>query len=407
VTETLETVVAPRPDRRKGSHEPIRMLHVITRLIRGGADENTLATVTGLDPRRYLVDLVVGADSELELLRGLDGIGVHVVPQLKREPDPLQDVAALFVLARLIRRNRYQVVHTHTAKGGFLGRIASAMAGTPIIIHTLHGVTFHEHLSPLRRAFYVLLERIAARFTHQFVAVGEDVMNLYLRAGVGRPSVYETIYSGMPLDDYFEAGRMSPLERGVLRARLGLKSHQQAVAMVARLEARKGHVYLFEAVRRLRPLHPHLRVLLVGDGALRPSLEAQCRVSGIADIVRFLGHRHDVARVLAASDISVLTSLWEGLPRVLVQAAATGKPILTFDVEGAWEVVRDGRNGFIVPSRDVDAFTQRLDELLSDRGRALALGEAGRDHVGSQWSVETMLDRLDRLYQRLASRSAA
>ena len=396
-----------RLERRTGAQPPIRMLHVITRMIRGGADENTLATVTGLDPRRYAVDLVVGAGSETDLVERLDGVGVYVMPQLVRDPDPLSDLRALFALARLIRRNRYQVVHTHTAKGGFLGRIASALAGTPIIIHTVHGVTFHEHLSPPARLFYVALERIAARFTHQFVAVGEDVRDIYVRSGIGDASAYETIYSGMPLDEYFEAGRMPATERETLRAGLGLEPGHQAVAMVARLEARKGHTYLFDAVRRVRERHPEMRVLLVGDGALRPELEAQCKSLGIDDVVRFLGHRTDVPQVLAASDISVLTSLWEGLPRVLVQAAATGKPILTFDVEGAWEVVRDGRNGFIVQSRDVDAFSRRLEELLSDRERARRLGAAGRDQIGDQWTIETMLDRLDRLYQRLASRSAA
>jgi len=382
------------------------MLHVITRMIRGGADENTLATVAGLDKRRYTVDLVVGAGSELDLLDGVRDIGVYVMPELVRDPSPVKDLVALFKLARLIRRQRYQVVHTHTAKGGFLGRIASAIAGTPVIVHTLHGVTFHDHLSPARRAYYVALERIAARFTHQFVAVGEDVKAKYLESGIGRDAEYETIYSGMPLDDYFDAGRMPAAERDAIRTTLGLEPQHQAVTMVARLEARKGHTYLFESVQRLKSAHPGLRVLLVGDGALRPQLEWQCRSLGIDDVVRFLGHRTDVARVLAASDISVLTSLWEGLPRVLVQAAATGRPIVTFDVEGAWEVVRDGRNGFIVQSRDVDAFTSRLDQLLRDREQQRTLGDAGRAQVGDRWTVETMLDRLDRLYQRLTDRAA-
>ncbi len=177
--------------------------------------------------------------------------------------------------------------------------------------------------------------------------------------------------------------------------------------MAARLEARKGHLFLLQAVRRLLPRYPNLRVLLLGDGPLRAHLQWQVRSMGLEQVVWFLGHRTDLPRVLAATDISVLTSLWEGLPRVLVQSAAAGKPILTFDVEGAWEVVRDGTNGFIVPSRDVDAFTARLDTLLSDRERARRLGETGRDQVGEQWTVETMLERLDRLYQRLTSRTAA
>ena len=308
MTNASRTPHTLRLERRKGSQPPVRMLHIITRMIRGGADENTLATVKGLDKRRYHVDLVVGEGSELDLLDGLEGVSVHVMPALVRDPNPLKDLKALFQLARLIRHHRYQVVHTHTAKGGFLGRIASAMAGTPIIIHTVHGVTFHEHLSAPRRAFYVMLERIAARFTHQFVAVGEDVMNIYVNSGIGEAAAYETIYSGMPLDEYFEAGRMPAPERQALRAELGLLPEHQAVTMVARLEARKGHRYLFESVRRARVRYPELRVLLVGDGVLRAPLEQQAREMEVADVVTFLGHRTDVPRVLAASDIPATAS---------------------------------------------------------------------------------------------------
>ncbi len=398
---------APPTDRRTGEQPPIRMLHVITRLIRGGADENTLYTVRGLDPRRYTVDLVVGEGSEAECLEGLDPARVVHLPELRRDPHPLKDVIALLKLAALIRRRRYQIVHTHTAKAGFLGRLAAAMVGTPTIIHTVHGVTFHEHLPRGQRTFYLLLERVAGRFTHQFVTVGEDVKTIYVRAGIGEPRSYETIYSGMPLDEYLEAGEMSDLERARVRRELGLEPGHQAVAMAARLEPRKGHAYLFAAVQRLKPTHPEMRVLVLGDGPRRAELEAAARALGIEDVVWFLGHRLDLPRVLAAADVSVLTSLWEGLPRVLVQSAATGKPILTFDVEGAWEVVRDGESGFIVPPRDVDAFTARLDQLLRDRSRARAMGRVGRTRVSQVWNVETMLDRLDGLYQRLASDRAA
>jgi glycosyltransferase involved in cell wall biosynthesis len=394
-------------DRRRGSFPPIRMLHIITRLVRGGADENTLYTVRGLDKSRYVVDLAVGQGSELEQFGGFEDVGVHVVPELVRDPHPWKDVVALFKLALLIRRGRYQIIHTHTAKGGFLGRLAAALVGAPTIIHTVHGVTFHAHLSPPLRWFYLFLERVAARFTHQFVAVGEDVKNIYVRSGVGTARAYETIYSGMPLREYLEAGRMSEEERQALRSELGFEPRHQVVLMAARLEERKGHAYLFQAVEKLRRLHPDLRVLILGDGHYRPQLEGQCRMLGIDEVVFFLGHRPDLARVLAAADISVLTSLWEGLPRVLVQSAAAGKPIVTFDVEGAWEVVRDGRNGFVVPSRDVNTFTERLDSLLRDRERARELGRAGPGQVGDQWAVETMLERLDDLYQRWAKREAA
>ncbi len=394
-------------DRRRSAHPPIRILHVITRLIRGGADENTLHTVRGLDKRRYRVDLAVGEGSELAHIGPVDDVGIHVIPELVREPHPGKDVIALVKLAALIRRQHYHIVHTHTAKAGFLGRVAAAMVGAPIIIHTVHGITFHSHLSRVQRWFYLFLERVAARFTHQFVAVGEDVRDIYVRSGVGSAQAYETIYSGMPLQDYLDAGHMDEAERQALRAELGFEPDHRVVIMVARLEPRKGHTYLFQAVSRLKPLHPDLRVLILGDGDYRPMLEVECRALGIDGIVHFLGHRHDLPRVLAASDISVLTSLWEGLPRVLVQSAAAGKPILTFDVEGAWEIVRDGRNGFVVPSRDIDTFTTRLDSLLREAARARTLGEAGRQQVGDQWSVETMVERLDELYQKWTSRQAA
>ncbi len=403
----LHRPAVPVADRRRGLHPPVRMLHVITRLIRGGADENTLSTVRGLDPRRYQVDLVVGRGSDLELLRGLEGVGIHFLEDLTRDPHPLRDIAALVRLTRIIRRGGYQIVHTHTAKAGFLGRLAAALAGTPIIVHTVHGVTFPQHVRQPLRAFYLLLERVAGRFTHQFVTVGEDMRSTYIRAGIGDPRTYETIYSGMPLEDFVAAGRLAAPERDRLRAALGFGPDHQLVAMAARLEERKGHGYLFEAVARVWRRHPALRVLVLGDGPLRGALERRTRELGIEDVVSFLGHRTDIAGVLAAADISVLTSLWEGLPRVLVQSAAAGKPILTFDVEGAWEVVRDGENGFIVPSRDVDALARRLDELLADRDRAAAMGAAGPARVGSEWAVETMVDRLDRMYQRLTTGRAA
>ena len=387
-------------ERRRGEQPPIKMLHVITRMIRGGADENTLYTVRGLDPTRYTVDLVVGHGSETECLEGLDPARVTRLDALVREPNPIKDLVALVQLAWMIRRNRYQIVHTHTAKAGFLGRLAAALAGTPVIIHTVHGVTFHAHMPRWQRAFYLLLERIAGRFTHQFVTVGEDVKARYVEAGIGEAQAYETIYSGMPLEDYLSAGDMNDLDRARLRRELGLEPQHVAVAMAARLEPRKGHTYLFQAVERLQQEHPDLRVFILGDGVHRAELEAEVAARGLVSRVRFLGHRQDLAQVLAAVDVSVLTSLWEGLPRVLVQSAAAGRPIVTFDVEGAWEVVREGENGFIVPSRDVDKLTARLDTVLRDRLRARAMGRVGRQQVTDAWTVETMLDRLDAMYTR-------
>jgi len=211
----------------------------------------------------------------------------------------------------------------------------------------------------------------------------------------------------MPLQEFLDAGAMEEAERDALRRELGYGPEHQLVVMAARLEPRKGHSYLFEAVARVRARHRELRVLILGEGPQRADLERQVVALGLADIVRFLGYRADLPHMLAACDLSVLTSLWEGLPRVLVQSAAAGRPILTFDVEGAWEVVRDGENGIIVPSRDIDTLALRLDALLSDREWARAMGRNGPARVSAEWTVEAMVDRLDRAYQDLARERAA
>jgi glycosyltransferase involved in cell wall biosynthesis len=399
--------VLVRAERRERMFPPVRMLHVITRLVRGGADENTLYTVRGLDKSRYLVDLVVGRDSELEHLDLPDNVRILPLDELVRDPNPWLDTVALLRLASIMRRGGYQIVHTHTAKAGFLGRLAAALVGTPIIVHTVHGVTFHEHLSRAQRFFYLLLERVAARFTDQFVTVGEDVKDIYLRAGIGKAAAYETIYSGMPLEEYFAAADMSGTERTLVRSDLGYGPEHQVVAMAARLEDRKGHTYLLQAIAQLAPRYPGLRVLLLGEGLKRGAIVEEAVRLGISDRVQLAGHRTDLAPILAAVDVAVLTSLWEGLPRVLVQAAAAGRPILTFDVEGAWEVVREGKTGFIVPSKDIASFVERLDTLLSNREGADAMGAAGRERIGGEWTVETMVSRLDRMYRRLALADAA
>jgi glycosyltransferase involved in cell wall biosynthesis len=168
--------------------------------------------------------------------------------------------------------------------------------------------------------------------------------------------------------------------------------------VVARLEARKGHRYLFEAMARLAPRYPALRLLVVGDGDMKDELERQAVAHGIGDRVRFAGYRRDIDRVLAVIDVAALTSLWEGLPRSLVQAALVSKPILTFDVEGVREIVRDGENGFVVPIGDVDALTGRLGEMLADRGRTEAMGRRHLADIESRWSASRMVNDIESIY---------
>ncbi|HPI74760.1 MAG TPA: glycosyltransferase, partial [bacterium] len=304
--------------------EKIRVLHVITRLVAGGADENTLATVQGLDKSLYQVDLLIGGQSDFIFASQSSGARLITLVELVRDPSPIKDGIALWKLMRLIRKGRYHIVHTHTAKAGILGRLAGFLCRTPLVIHTLHGSTFHDSLHPLRSHFYRLLERLAACATTQFVSVGEDLREIYLDARIGQADRYITIRSGFELER-FQLQRSEVAERGRrMRESLGIPAQRPVVGTVGRLEMRKGHVYFLQAACQVVKHLPDAVFLIAGDGPASRDLTQQTRKLGIEKNVRFLGYRYDIEDVMAAMDVFVLTSLWEGLPRVLVQAAALG-----------------------------------------------------------------------------------
>ncbi|HET9888131.1 MAG TPA: glycosyltransferase family 4 protein [bacterium] len=385
------------------SSRKIRVAHIITRLIRGGADENTVFTVLGMDRERYEVDILAGHGSELS---GFP-IEIHrctkIVPELVRDPHPIRDLIALAKITRLLRQGRYDLVHTHTAKAGFLGRLGARLAGVPCVVHTLHGVTFHEQLSPLLRRAYIFLERIAAPLSDVLISVGEDVKGKYLRESIGREDQYVTIPSGMDTVA-FRRARCSPDQaRFPRRCEFGFEGEHMVVGMVSRLEPRKGYRYFFEALARVSEDFPQVRALVVGEGEQGHELKSMAADLGIGERVVFAGYRADIAEVIAAFDVALLTSLWEGLPRVLVQYALLEKPIVTFDVEGAREVIDDGNSGYIVPLQDVDLLADRLRQLLESETLRRRLGVAARERVEGRWDVDRMVAGIAEVYRRVES----
>lgn len=378
-----------------------KVCHVNTRFLKGGGTKNTLFTIAGLDKARYEIDLVVGRDVYRPQVEAIDSVNLIVVESMVRNVRPLLDLQTLVALHRIFRQNRYHIVHTHIAKAGILGRMAARMAGVPIVVHSLHGITFHNGLNPILRGLYISLERLTASLTDFFVPVGEDLRNRYIEQGIGHPSKYVVIHSGMDLGQFFAAGELADEDIQDKKIELGLEPGDAVIGMVGNLEPRKGHIYLIEAAKEVVRSHPNARFLFVGEGFYREELEKAVQNRGLRDHVLFTGYRTDIAEVVATFDILALTSLWEGLPQVLVQAAAVGKPIVTFDVEGAREVVKDGVNGFIVPLKDVNQLVERIDYLLSDLDRARQMGLRGRELVDDSWSVEAMVQQTDALYQRL------
>lgn len=385
------------------AQEPIRVAHVITRLILGGAQENTLYTAIGQhrDPR-FAVTLIVGVDEagEGDLFAEAEaaGIAMIVVPRLVRPIRPLTDVRALWDLYWLMRNGRFDIVHTHSSKAGILGRLAARLAGVPIIIHTLHSLVFHEYQEAWKNNLYVALKRFCAPLTDTLISVNDQTARGALAAGIGRPDQHVTIYSGMALDRFLGIAEVLPLVEAKRRA--GVPPGAPVVGKVARFFALKGHEQFLDAAAAIARRRPEVTFLLVGDGPLRDDLEAQARRLGILDRVVFAGRvpPDDVPAWIQAMDVVVHTSLREGLARVLPQASAVGKPIVTFDMDGAPEVVRDGVSGFLVPPQNTDAIAEKVIELLENADLRRRFGAAGRSFVSERFGLDTMISRITDVY---------
>ncbi len=383
----------------------IRVLHVITRLIVGGAQENTLYTAIGQhrDPR-YDVTLLAGVDGgregDLHDAAGDAGIRLVLLPTLVRPIRPISDIRAMLWMVGFMRRERFDVVHTHSSKAGILGRIAARFAGVPIVVHTLHSLVFHEYERPWKNRLYIILKRLVAPLTDTLISVNETTARGARSAGIGRPEQHVTILSGMEIQPFADIARLDVREA---KRRAGLDPEAPVVGKIARLVPLKGHREFLAAARRIAAVEPTTQFLLVGDGALRGELERLVSEAGLAKQTRFAGlvSIGEVPALIQAMDVVVHTSLREGLARVLPQAGAVGKPVVTFALDGAPEVVRDGISGYLVPPLDTDQLADRVVELLRDPERRRAFGAAGRAFAIENFGVERMVRRIDAVYGRL------
>ena len=376
-----------------------RVAHVITRLIVGGAQENTLASVIELRRRgRFDADLILGPtygpEGSLVPRARERGVAPRLVRSLRREVNPVLDPVALAALAGVFRQGRYDLVHTHSSKAGVLGRVAARLARVPVVVHTVHGWGFNDRQRPLVHRSFAALERWCAGFTDALVTVTPRDAEVGLTLGIGEPAQYTTIRSGIDIAHFGTPAR----SRAETRAELGLGEHHRVAVSVMRLVPQKAPLDVIDAAGRLVRDVPDARFLIVGDGPLRESVEARCRTLEIRERVVFTGLRPDVPDLLAASDVLALASLWEGLPRVIPQAMAAGLPVVATAVGGNAEAVVDGVTGLLVPPRDPAALGAALAALLADPDRARALGAAGRARV-DEFSVHRMVDDIEALYE--------
>lgn len=380
-----------------------KVLHPITRLIIGGAQENTMLTAELLQQAGWRVDIVSGPQtgSEGSLIEIVQERGIPLVlePTLVREVNPVKDLLATWRLARLMRQGQYTIVHTHSSKAGIVGRWAAKLAGVPVIVHTVHGWGHHERQHPLIRAYYIWLEKLTLPITDKLIVVSALNIEKGLADGIGQPDNYLVIRSGIELDRFGHP----QVPRAETRAAWGIPQEAVVVGSVTRLSPQKAPLDFVQAAALVAQQYPQTYFVMVGDGPLRSEVEALAAKLGMADRLVLTGLRRDVPELMAAFDIFALSSLWEGLPRVLPQAMATSLPIVATACDGSAEAITEGVNGFLVPPGEPKALAERLCQLLADPVLAKQLGAAGYARA-AEFSDRGMVEAIADLYRELLAK---
>jgi glycosyltransferase involved in cell wall biosynthesis len=317
-------------------------------------------------------------------------------PKLVRDLNPLADLSAFISLLKIIRRARPRIVHTHTSKAGILGRWAAWLCRVPVIVHTPHGHVFWGYFKPWQTRLFILLERWTARITTRIVALTPQERAEHLRFRIAPEEKFTVIHSGVDLVPFFT----SHLDGAVVRARLGISPDTTVIATAGRLTAVKGQATLIRAVAEILRQREKVFLLILGEGELRSDLEALSADLGVAEGVRFLGWRPDVAAIMAACDIFCLSSLNEGMGKVLVEAMALGKPIIASTVGGIPDLVVPAETGILVPPADSDALAKAILTLCADPEMMRKMGSQGKRKAPG-YGADIMLNKIDNLYTEL------
>jgi len=325
-------------------------------------------------------------------VRGL-GVEIYSVKELRNEIVPPQDAIALLKLLAFFRRHRFDVVHTNSTKAGLLGRVAARLAGVPVIVHTVHGWGFHEWMPWWKRELLIRLERVAVRAGDCLIACAKRVAEKGVAVGIGVPANYAVIQVGID-SEKFCCNALSAEESKV---RLGIPSATPVVGSVIRLAEQKDPLTLIRTFAMIAGARPEVRFLIVGDGPMRAQVQALARELGILGMMRITGLVQNVAPFLAAFDVFVTTSLWEGMPIAFLESMILGRPVVACAVDGVNDLIDHGKTGLLAPPKDVETLARHVIELLTYPHLRDAIGKAGRE-VAKQYDVEKRCAEIRRLY---------
>ncbi|MFA6816223.1 MAG: glycosyltransferase family 4 protein [Lentisphaeria bacterium] len=379
----------------------LSICHVITRMIIGGAQENTLLTIIGHLEKGHKVTLITGPTEgpEGKLLEKScpKDLTIIELPSLIRSINPLKDLQAYFQLKAIFKKNKFDVVHTHASKAGILGRIAARHAGVPVVVHTVHGQAFHPYQAWYKNKLYIFTEKLAARYCDRIYAVAQAMIDQCVAAGVAKPEKYKVVYSGMRLNDF-----INQKPEPELRQKLGIPTDCFVIGKIARLFELKGHDCLIESARIIVQKVPNVRFLLVGDGNLRTLLEEKIKNYKLEKYFVFAGlvAPSEVCRYTALMDVLAHLSLREGLPRTAVQALASSIPVVAYPLDGTPEVVFDHKTGLLCPPEDIAKIADALIYLLEHEEIRKEYGRAGQKLVRDLFDWHRMADILEQEYRK-------
>jgi len=389
----------------------VKIVHIITRLILGGAQENTLITCKLLAERGHDVTLItgpaIGPEGELFEQTKNQKYKVIVVNKMIRAICPLYDSISYHQIKKLLLQIQPDIVHTHSAKAGILGRFAaystretSDERRATKIVHTIHGLAFHPYQNNLLNRFYISIEKAAAKRTDSFISVADAMTEQALAAGIGRSEQFTTGYSAIEEDDFLKP--ISEESKNEFRQKYGISNDATVLITIARLFMLKGHDYIIESAKELFKRFENAIWLFVGDGNLSDHYKQQVKQLGLADKVKFTGllPPSQIPLAIGSSDILVHCSLREGLARTLPQAMLCDKPAISFDVDGAREVVNENTGRLIEP-KNVVQLTNACAELIEDEQLRIKLGRQGRESVKEKFAPETMVDTIEATYRKL------
>ena len=373
--------------------------HAITRLLRAGSEENTIATCLAQASFGHDVVLIHGNDWDRSYATDCGSvIQLIELTELVHEVNPRKDLAATRQMRALFRAMRPAVVHTHQSKAGIVGRVAARLAGVPFVVHGVHTLPF-VNVSRAKKTIYLAAERAVAPFTDAFINVSNGTQRQCLGHSVGRPGQHFVVHSGMNISSF--RGAVWPEDWRNLVGISGSDPKPPIVLMLAALEPRKRHAGFIEAFSRVLKRAPSARLLIAGEGSARAAVEAAIERSGFGANVRLLGFSHEPERLIALSDLTVLTSTREGLPRVIVQSLAGGRPAITTDLPGIEEIVKTDVNGIVTPSDNLDATAEAVAELLLDPLRLARLQAGAAATDVSSWTLDSMCVAVSEIYDRI------